>query len=64
MTRQQISDRLDWLDNYEHCFEYQPWIALERAKLRIYVERIKGIGNAVVPQVAQWIGERILEASK
>lgn len=28
------------------------------------MERLKGIGNAVVPQVAEWIGKRILEASR
>lgn len=28
------------------------------------VERIKGLGNAVVPQVAQWIGERIMETQR
>lgn len=27
------------------------------------VERLKGIGNAVVPQVAEWIGRRILAVS-
>jgi DNA (cytosine-5)-methyltransferase 1 len=27
-----------------------------------WVERVKGLGNAVVPQVAEWIGKRILEA--
>jgi len=28
------------------------------------VDRIKGLGNAVVPQVAEWIGNLILEAEK
>jgi DNA (cytosine-5)-methyltransferase 1 len=28
------------------------------------VDRIKGLGNAVVPQVAEWIGRRILEGNQ
>lgn len=32
-----------------------------RAGLPTYVDEIRGLGNAVVPQVAEWIGQRIIE---
>jgi DNA (cytosine-5)-methyltransferase 1 len=28
------------------------------------VDRLKGLGNAIVPQIAEWIGRRILEAEE
>jgi DNA (cytosine-5)-methyltransferase 1 len=28
------------------------------------VDRIRGLGNAVVPQIAEWLGRRIMEADK
>jgi len=28
------------------------------------VERLRGLGNAIVPQIAQWLAERILSAEQ
>lgn len=33
-----------------------------RAGVPDYVERMRGIGNAVMPQVAEWIGQRLMAA--
>lgn len=35
-----------------------------RAGIPNYVDEMRAIGNSVCPQVAQWIGERILEAAQ
>jgi DNA (cytosine-5)-methyltransferase 1 len=35
-----------------------------RAGLPTYVDEMRGIGNAVVPQVAEWIGRRIIESDR
>ncbi len=47
--------------------EQQDWWSAEPGMGRVAdgvprrVDRIRGLGNAVVPQVAEWIGRRILE---
>lgn len=35
-----------------------------RAGIPEYVARCRGLGNAVVPQVAEWIGRRVIEAMR
>lgn len=42
---------------------YAPRGIRSRAGVPDYVERVKALGNAVVPQVSQWIGERLMEAT-
>jgi DNA (cytosine-5)-methyltransferase 1 len=54
------------------CEGFQIWLqAADRfvgmddgVSARIYLDRAGGLGNAVVPQVAEWIGTRIMEAGK
>jgi len=43
--------------------EAQPLLRGETYGLRDWVDRIGGPGNAVVPQVAEWIGRRIMSAN-
>lgn len=44
------------------CWESdQPGVVRAAHGISNRVDRIKGLGNAVVPQVSQWLGERILE---
>jgi site-specific DNA-cytosine methylase len=42
---------------------HEPSIARVAAGVANRVDRLRCLGNAVVPQVAQWIGERIMEAA-
>lgn len=51
------------------CFDGTPWAeepGVDRVAYGVSnrTHRLRGLGNAVVPQVAQWLGERIMEAKK
>ena len=51
------------LDNVRDWPELsEPFGIRSRDGIPDYVDRIRGLGNAVVPQIAEWIGRRIVEA--
>jgi hypothetical protein len=45
---------------------FSEWPAVPRASKGVEsrVDRLKGLGNAVVPQITEWIGKRIVEAAR
>lgn len=46
-----------------HAWTSEPGVVRMVHGIPNRVDRLKGLGNAVVPQVAEWIGRRILEAA-
>ena len=51
----QLAERSRWLP--------EPRVGRVADGVSNRVDRLKGLGNAVVPQVVEWIGSRILEAN-
>ncbi len=45
-----------------HAWTVEPGVVRMAARIPKRVDRIRGLGNAVIPQVAEWLGRRILEA--
>ena len=50
-----LVEKKDWFALYADC------IFRSRAGLPGYVDQVRCLGNAIVPQVAEWIGMRIVE---
>lgn len=50
-------DRLPWAS-----WQHEPSVGRVANGIPCWVDRLRGLGNAVVPQVAEWIGRRIVEA--
>lgn len=47
-----------------HAWETEPDVGRVADGVSHRVDRLRGLGNAVVPQVAEWIGRRIVEACR
>ena len=66
--RQGASGEAGWIQpGFPRLVEGYDWPAIpadlghrSRAGLPRYVERVTGLGNAIVPQVAEWIGRRLM----
>jgi DNA (cytosine-5)-methyltransferase 1 len=49
--------------NKRHAWATEPDVGRVANGVPARVDRLKGLGNAVVPQVAEWIGRRIVESA-
>jgi len=47
----------------ESWWQFEPDVGRVAHGVPARVDRLRGLGNAVVPQVAEWVGRRIIEAS-
>ena len=55
-----VGDRQDKCDEEMGWWEQEPDIPRVATGVKNRVDRLKGLGNAVVPQCAEWIGRKIL----
>jgi len=51
-------------DLARHVWSSSPRVCGRNPRIPSRVDRLRGLGNAVVPQVAEWVGNRLMEASK
>lgn len=63
-ARRHEDRRLVFSEVPERRWNPEPDVDRVAERISVRVDRLRGLGNAVVPQVAEWIGRRIVAASK
>ena len=64
-SQEVVQNRVEaWIVDRFRAGEGKPLLRGGDYGLPDWMDRVKSLGNAVVPQIAQWLGERILEADE
>src|SRR5262245_2686333 len=51
-------------DDFRQWWAIEPDVGRVAARVPARVDRLRGLGNAIVPQIAEWIAHRILDAEE
>jgi DNA (cytosine-5)-methyltransferase 1 len=51
-----------WLSGAGRQWEFEPDVGRVASRVPARVDRLRALGNSLVPQIAQWIGRRVIDA--